>query len=175
MTKRKPPIRQAAAGNIKCDNLRVSPNLCIRQLHSADAAIAGYRDLRIQLWPDCKDDCDREIAEILADPFRWAVFLALPKTGSAAGFVEVRLRDCAEGATSSPVAYLEGWFVSTEYRRQGVGRALIEAAENWAVTRACNEIASDAQIENALSIAAHERLGYKQVERLVCFLKRLTF
>lgn len=89
------------------------------------------------------------------------------------GFLEIRLRDCAEGASSSPVAFIEGWFVLPEHRRQGLGKALVQAAENWAASRGCIEIASDTQIDNRVSIAAHERLGYKQVEQLVCFLKRL--
>jgi hypothetical protein len=35
------------------------------------------------------------------------------------------------------------------------------------------EMASDCQVENAVSLAAHERSGYREVERQVCFLKRL--
>ena len=149
-------------------------SLQTKRLQPDDTAIVTYRELRIQLWPDCKNDCDREIPEILADPFRWAVFVASRENERAVGFIEIRLRDCAESANSSPVAYIEGWFVLAEYRRQGVGQALVEAAENWALASGCTEMASDTQIENTLSIAAHERLGYKQVERLVCFLKRLT-
>lgn len=148
------------------------PEFSIKRLCSGDAALATYRDLRIQLWPDCREDCDQEIRDILRDSTRWAVFLAVIDE-TAAGFLELRLRDCAEGATSSPVAYIEGWFVALEYRRQGLGTALVKAAENWASARGCREIASDTQPENRVSIAAHEQLGYKQVERLVCFLKQL--
>ncbi len=146
----------------------------IKQLRSEDSEIAAYRDLRVQLWPDCKENCDREIGEIFADPARWAVFVALLENRTAGGFLEIRLRDCAEGASSSPVAYIEGWFVAVEYRRRGLGKALVKAAENWAVAQGCSEIGSDTQPDNSLSIAAHERLGYKEVERLVCFLKQLS-
>ena len=149
------------------------PAFSIKPLRPGDAAIAAYRELRIQLWPDCSADCDREIREIIADPARWAVFLGFIENDRAAGFLELRLRDCAEGATSSPVAYIEGWFVAVEYRRRGLGKALVDAAENWALARGCREIASDTQPENRVSIAAHEHLGYKPVERLVCFLKQL--
>ncbi len=38
----------------------------------------------------------------------------------------------------------------------------------------CTEIASDAQIDNAISIELHKRMGYMEVERQVCFLKRLS-
>ena len=35
------------------------------------------------------------------------------------------------------------------------------------------EIASDTQLDNTVSIHAHTGLGYKEVERLVCFRKAL--
>jgi hypothetical protein len=35
------------------------------------------------------------------------------------------------------------------------------------------EIASDAQLDKESSITAHLRLGYQEVERSVCLLKRL--
>jgi len=63
--------------------------------------------------------------------------------------------------------------VESGYRRRGVGRALVEAAEQWAGARGFREIASDTQLENIASIAAHLRLGYQEVERNVCFLKRI--
>ena len=157
----------------ECHNLYVSARFTVSQLQREDAFIADYRDLRIQLWPDCKEDCDREISEILADPVRWAVFVVSLDGQKAIGFLEVKLRDYAEGASSSPVAYIEGWFIAGEHRRQGLGRALVEAAEKWAADRDCKEIASDTQINNRVSIAAHRQLGYKEVERIVCFLRHL--
>ena len=36
------------------------------------------------------------------------------------------------------------------------------------------EIASAAQIDDAIGIEMHKRIGYTEVERQVCFLKRLT-
>jgi aminoglycoside 6'-N-acetyltransferase I len=135
----------------------------VRQLQPGDKLIGDYRDLRVALWPDCNEDCDREIASMLGNPERWAVFVVSLNIEKAVGFVEVGLREYAEGANSAPVAYLEGWFVAYEHRRGGVGKALVKAAENWAILRGCREI----------GIAAHQRLGYKEVERQVCFLKQL--
>jgi len=44
------------------------------------------------------------------------------------GFVEVSLRPYAEGCDTRPVGYLEGGYVAPEWRGQGIGRALVEAA-----------------------------------------------
>ncbi len=58
-------------------------------------------------------------------------------------------------------------------RRRGVGRALCEAFEAWARDRGCRELASDTWPENAASIAAHRRLGFEEVDRVVTFRKPL--
>jgi aminoglycoside 6'-N-acetyltransferase I len=89
------------------------------------------------------------------------------------GFVEVSLRPYAEGCNSSPVGYLEGWYVAPQYGRSGVGRRLVETAEDWARARGCLEMASDTELHNTQSQRAHARLGYQEVVRLVCFRKSL--
>jgi aminoglycoside 6'-N-acetyltransferase I len=151
----------------------VEPGFSIRQLKSADALVSDYRSLRIRLWPDCREDCEREVGEILADQARWAVFVLSVDGQRALGFIEVRLRDFAEGASGSPVPFVEGWFVVPEQRRRGLGKRLMKAAETWALSRGCTELGSDAQADNHLSIQVHKQLGFQEVERLVCFLKRI--
>jgi aminoglycoside 6'-N-acetyltransferase I len=71
------------------------------------------------------------------------------------------------------VGYLEAWYVKREYRRRGVGRLLIEAAERWAWSRGCTEMGSDAELHNEVSQQAHGALGYSEVLRVVLFSKRL--
>jgi aminoglycoside 6'-N-acetyltransferase I len=68
---------------------------------------------------------------------------------------------------------VEGWYVDPAMRGKGVGSLLIEQAEYWARDRGYSELASDAQINNHLSIAAHGKLGFEEVERSVAFIKRL--
>jgi aminoglycoside 6'-N-acetyltransferase I len=58
-------------------------------------------------------------------------------------------------------------------RREGVGRALIAAAEAWGRAQGCTEFASDAKLENHLSAAAHNALGFTEVDRIRCFRKPL--
>jgi aminoglycoside 6'-N-acetyltransferase I len=151
----------------------VQPAFAVKQLEFDDALVSDYRSLRIRLWPDCREDCDREVAEILSNPGRWAVFVVSLEAQSPVGFIEVRLREFAEGASSSPVAFIEGWFVVSEQRRHGIGKALMKAAETWALSQGCTELGSDTQAENHLSIEIHKQLGFQEVERLVCFLKRI--
>jgi aminoglycoside 6'-N-acetyltransferase I len=102
-----------------------------------------------------------------------AVLVADRGDGSLAGFVELGSRPYAEGCETNPVAYLEGWYVDPDDRREGLGAKLIEAAEAWALSHGYREIASDTELENKISLGAHLALGYEEVERQICFKKRL--
>jgi aminoglycoside 6'-N-acetyltransferase I len=101
------------------------------------------------------------------------VFTAERDDGTIAGFVEVGSRPYADGCDSSPVGYIEAWYVDPDVRRAGVGRALLAAAEDWARERGYTEMASDALLDNHVSHRAHERAGYAEVDRVVQFRKPL--
>jgi aminoglycoside 6'-N-acetyltransferase I len=49
----------------------------------------------------------------------------------------------------------------------------VHTAEQWAREKGCSEMASDTWLENEGSIAAHQKLGYHEADRLVHFVKRL--
>ena len=91
----------------------------------------------------------------------YACLIAVDPDGLAVGFIEVSLRSTAEECTTSPVAYIESWFVAPDARRRGVGRALIEAACAWGRAQGCREIGSDTQSYNERSCSAHLALGFE--------------
>jgi aminoglycoside 6'-N-acetyltransferase I len=145
----------------------------VRLAGPADAA--AWCELRRALWPD--EDAgalEREVAEHFAGGgLLEAVFLAEARAGAALGMLEMSLRRYADGCTSSPVPYIEGWYVVPHARRQGVGRVLVSAAEAWARERGYTEVASDDSIDNLVSERAHWALGFAEVERLIVFRKDL--
>ena len=102
-----------------------------------------------------------------------AVFLFVQADGSACGFVEVGSRLYADGCDTSPVGYIEAWYVASDLRRQGVGRSLLAAAERWARGNGYLEMASDASLDNHVSHQAHSRAGYQETDRVVQFRKVL--
>lgn len=71
------------------------------------------------------------------------------------------------------MAYLEGWYVAPDCRRQGVGTDLVQAAEAWARERGCRELGSDTHIENVVSRQAHRALGFEEGRPVVHFRKAL--
>ena len=131
--------------------------------------------MRVALWPHLSDaENERESAAIMEQPEQFVVFVAISPAGAIEGFVEVRLREYADGCDSSPVGYLEGWFVVPQRRRAGVGRQLVAAAEDWARSHGCTEMGSDSILDNVDGQRAHARLGYEEIERQVCFRKSLV-
>jgi aminoglycoside 6'-N-acetyltransferase I len=131
--------------------------------------------MRDALWPDGAGDHSEDSAKYLAgrrtNPAE--VLLACLGSGAPIGFVELSVRAYAAGCGSDRVAFVEGWFVDANYRRQGIGASLITAAEEWGRANRCTELGSDTQTFNELSIAAHKALGFDEVERVVCFKKSL--
>ena len=101
------------------------------------------------------------------------VFVAEDSDGAVVGFVEVGTRPYADGCDTSPVGYVEAWYIEPEARRMGYGRALLVAAEDWSRERGYREMASDAQLGNDVSHAAHRRSGYEEVDRIVQYRKPL--
>ena len=89
------------------------------------------------------------------------------------GDIEIGERAYAEGCETSPVGFIEGWYVDEDLRRSGVGKGLVAAAEQWARTKGYREMGSDLLIDNDESLRAHLALGYHEVERLIAMAKKL--
>lgn len=102
----------------------------VRRLELGDRN--DWRRMRHALWPEeSGEELERGMAEWEASADA-VVFVAVRPDGSVCGFVEAGSRSYADGCETSPVGYVEGWYVDPDVRRQGYGRALLAAAEEWA-------------------------------------------
>ena len=103
-----------------------------------------------------------------------AIFVAEASGGQLVGFLEADLRSHADDCDPRhPVGFVEGWFVSESHRRKGIGAQLLAAAEDWARSHGCVEMASDTWIDNALSRHVHEALKFEVADRCVHYRKAL--
>jgi aminoglycoside 6'-N-acetyltransferase I len=131
------------------------------------------------LWPEASwEEHQEEVMPILAGKpgatLPLVIFVAVTAEGDLAGFLEVGLRSHADGCdTRHAVGFVEGWFVRENFRRRGLGAQLLAAAENWARSQGCVEMASDAWIDSSLSQRVHESLKFEVVDRCVHYRKAL--
>jgi aminoglycoside 6'-N-acetyltransferase I len=152
-------------------------DVVVRQAMPSD--LEQLSRLREALWPKVSAlEHARELAPILGGetPGRMPLvnFVAETVDGTLVGFAEVDLRSHADGCNpEQPVGYLEGWYVAEEARRSGVGQRLLSAAQDWARSHGCVEMASDTWMDNSLSQACHEALGFEVVDRCVHYRKTL--
>lgn len=142
-------------------------NLNIRRAGPADCG--RLVEMRRALW----SDDDATAASLLAkiDNPDQVSFVA-EADGRLIGFAEIGVRSYAEGA-DGPAGYLEGIWVDDQWRRHGVATALADAGAAWVRSRGLGHLGSDALLDNEASRAWHHSVGFKEVERLVVFAKRI--
>lgn len=145
-------------------------DITIRRVLAEDKA--EWLRMRKGIWPEAPDEyLDFDMDEILADE-EYLVLFACDGV-KPIGLTEARIRDYGEGCETSPVGYLEGWFVQEEYRGRRIVGIMTKVAEDWIREKGCTEVASDTWLDNEPSIRAHVNMGYAEVERLVHFVKQL--
>jgi aminoglycoside 6'-N-acetyltransferase I len=144
--------------------------MSIRPVQPSDAA--EWLRMRMALWPDSSPEKEaEEIEHFLATPPRpplpmlHAAFVCPRPDAGLCGLAEVSIRASAPGCTTDRIGYLEAWYVDPDWRGSGVGRALVQAAEDWARSAGCREMASDTSPSYPVSPLAHAALGYEEVER----------
>jgi aminoglycoside 6'-N-acetyltransferase I len=151
--------------------------ICVRPAQLSDRDQLAR--LRAALWPESSaEEHARELEPILQGNAPGTLpamnLVAEASDGQLVGFLEAGLRSHADGCDPSrPVGYIEGWYVVESFRHRGIGKRLLGAAEEWARSQGCFEMASDTWIDNELSQDVHEALGYEVVDRCVHYRKAL--
>lgn len=143
----------------------------VRRLGEADRS--AWLALRLALWPrQTAEEFDEDITGMLADPDVMPAFGAF-EAQRLIGFAEAGERPWGDGCETAPVGWLEGIYVEPEYRRHGIGRALVAAVAQWATARGYAELGSDAAAPNHISLKCHAQWGFEETKRVVMFRKRL--
>lgn len=140
------------------------------------AEVKDYKEvtnLALLLWPDNEaKSLQEDFRNILASE-EALILLAYDKDEEVA-FAQCQLRhDYVEGTDSSPVGYLEGIYVKEVYRGKGLAKELLGECEKWAKEKGCCEFASDCELDNTDSLQFHLGTGFEEVNRMICFTKRI--
>jgi aminoglycoside 6'-N-acetyltransferase I len=129
--------------------------------------------LFLALWPACDFNEELEECEQILHAENETCFLIKAQDNDIA-FIHVAIRtDYVEGSTQSPTAYIEGLFVKESFRNTGISRLLLNLAEKWGKQKHCTQLASDTELDNLNSIAFHQKVGFEEVNRIVCFIKNI--
>ncbi len=143
----------------------------IKELTSEN--IEALANLFVELWPECTFETEFEYCKQILEKDDQTAFLVNEK-GEYIAFAYLSLRnDFVEGATSYPIAYLEGIYVKESYRKTGLASKLIQRAEQWAEENGSSQLASDVEINNEKSIRFHNKSGFQEENKIVCFIKDL--
>jgi aminoglycoside 6'-N-acetyltransferase I len=135
--------------------------------------VEALAHLFVELWPECTFETEYEYCKQILEKENQTAFLVNKKSEYIA-FAYLSLRnDFVEGATSYPIAYLEGIYVKESYRKTGIASKLIQQAEQWAKENGSSQLASDVEIDNEQSIRFHNKSGFQEENRIVCFIKDL--
>jgi molybdopterin synthase catalytic subunit len=148
----------------------------VRLLRPSDHA--EWLRLRTSIWPNPPESLERDVERFHETGILWGlatiVFVIDRGDRRLGGFVELSSRPFAQGCTSAPVAYVEGWLVDQDLRRTGLGGQLMRAAEAWARDRGFQEMGSDCWATNRTSLLAQHALGFQVANRLVPLRRALV-
>ncbi|MBH0160738.1 aminoglycoside 6'-N-acetyltransferase [Fictibacillus sp. 26RED30] len=130
-------------------------------------------ELALALWPDIEFiDLRKEFKQLLnSDKDKVIVYLMHAKL---IAFIHISVRsDYVEGSKDSLTGFIEGIYVKPEYRKKGISKKLIEKGESWLKTKGCSQIGSDIEQSNDTSYHFHKSVGFKEVNRLIAFIKEI--
>ncbi|MBS6644382.1 MAG: GNAT family N-acetyltransferase [Clostridiaceae bacterium] len=136
--------------------------------------LENIAELAVLMWSNHSiQELTEEFSEIITKDS--AQFFLKYQQDEPIGFAQCQLRyDYVEGTYGSPVGYLEGIFIKEHYRHNGYAKELLTACEEWAKAKGCTEFASDCEVGNDDSFHFHKAMGFTDVNRIICFTKKLT-
>jgi GNAT superfamily N-acetyltransferase len=114
-------------------------------------------------------EIEKRLAAMRAAP-DYAVFVAELPDGEVAGWVGVFVYRCVEADTRAEIS---GLVVDERIRSSGIGRRLMERAEEWARGKGCSAVGLRSQVLREGAHAFYQRLGYKHIKTQKSFRKDL--
>ena len=141
----------------------------IRQMDAKDAGAVAR--LTTQLGYPATEDEIRRRYDLIKDRWDARVFVARSVGSVVVGWIHVQATYLLE---CDPRAEIWGLVVADSARGTGVGRRLVEAAEEWAVMRGLSVMALRSNRLRTEAQGFYEHLGYKVTKTQNAFRKSLT-
>lgn len=127
-----------------------------------------------KLWKDFEEDELKVILSktVLSDKNK--IIIAKDVNSKCIAFAIFSIRyEYIEGSLNSPTGYLEGIFVESEFRKNGIAKVLVSIGEKWCKENLCLQIGSDTWLNDNDSRSFHKKIGFWEEEEVVHFLKNI--
>ncbi|MCB9857899.1 MAG: GNAT family N-acetyltransferase [Phycisphaerales bacterium] len=121
-------------------------------------------------YPTAVDAIRARFEEIAASPSK-AAFVAVDQRDRVVGWIQVERRVLLE---SGPFAEIVGLVVDDGQRGRGVGRALVQRVESWAIQCDLADIRVRSNVVREDARRFYERIGYSVTKQQSVFVRRLT-
>ena len=144
------------------------PRSSIRQMRPEDAAPVAA--LTTQLGYPANEDAIRRRIDLIKDRPDARLFVAV-REDAVVGWLHVQAMCSLENDTRGEIW---GLVVSESARGTGIGRCLVDAAEEWAIVRGLGVTSLRSNQLRTEAHAFYEHLGYKVVKTQSAFRKNLT-
>ena len=113
-----------------------------------------------------RDAADERLRRILVRPDDR--FLVADDQSAVVGWLHAVVVDYIE---TGPFVVIAGLVVDKTMRKRGIGRALLSAAEQWAVERGCHVVRLWSSAARTDAHRFYERLGYAHIKTQFSFVK----
>jgi ribosomal protein S18 acetylase RimI-like enzyme len=99
-----------------------------------------------------------------------AIYIAEDETGKRAGFLHLQTQ--TDYFNEKKVAYISDLAVDSSFEGQGIGRILLDKAEEWARGEGCHLLSLYVFSNNSRARKIYEKLGFK--EEVTKYIKPLS-
>jgi GNAT superfamily N-acetyltransferase len=143
-------------------------DITTREITSADSAAAAKLSEELG-YPASVDAMRRRIASLANMPNRVVYVACL--SGEVVGWIDVGV---VHHLQSEPSGEIGGLVVSSNVRSGGIGRSLVERAEQWALRQGFDKMVVRSQIAREAAHRFYLREGYVRTKTSAVFTKKLS-
>lgn len=140
----------------------------IRTARAADAGRIALLSGQLG-YPATAEDVRRRLRRLDGDT-EHAVYVAVEPGGEIVAWFHIHLVHLIESDTQAEVSAL---VVDATRRSQGIGRLLMQQAEQWARAKGCRSVRLRSRITRERAHAFFEELGYNVLKTQKVFVKKL--
>ena len=138
--------------------------ISIEKAEAADiGALVKLLEVLFSIEQDFSPDATAQrdgLTLLLDNPDRAQVFIARHPKAGVVGMVSAQL--VISTAVGAPSAWIEDLVVQEQFRKQGVGKTLLEQAQEWATTKGAKRVQLIADADNTSALDFYNRLGWTQ-------------